>query len=454
VWTFTLRDGLKFEDGTAITSKEIAYGVARSFSPALADGPTWLQQWLAGDANFNQKYRGPYDGGAPTPPGVETPDPKTIVFRFSRPQPDMPFAATLGNTTPVPPAKDTKTAYDNKPVASGPYRVETYQRGTRLVLARNPHWSAATDPVRHAYADRFVLTFGQNPVNATQRILAGNGADQAAISWEMVPPQTLPRITSNQAVESHATRGATAYVGYLKINMQRVTDLSVRRALNCAFDRDAYIKATGGQAVAEPATTLLAKVVSGHRQYDAYHCGASGDPAKARKMLGGRTVTLSYGFRNNERGQKVAATIQSSLRKAGFDLKLVPIESTDYYTTIRTKNNGLDIYMASWGADWPSGATVIPALADGRTIADRGNSNTSYFNDAAVNAEIDRISSITNLTKASLAWAALDEKIMRKYAPMVPVYYDRTYSLNGAKVGGLHMDDVLGGTSLIDAYVK
>src|SRR4051812_7058626 len=82
-WTFRLREGLRFEDGSPITSADVAYAIARSFSPKLPDGPTWLQQWLTDTADFQSRYRGPYDGGAPAAPGVTTPDARTIVLHFA-----------------------------------------------------------------------------------------------------------------------------------------------------------------------------------------------------------------------------------------------------------------------------------------------------------------------------------------------------------------------------------
>ena len=454
VWTFRLREGLRFEDGSAITSKDVAYGIARSFSPALPDGPTWLQQWLADTADFQSRYRGPYDGGAPTAPGVSTPDPLTIVLRFARPRLDVPFAAALGNTTPVPRARDTRERYDLEPVATGPYRIERYERGHELVLVRNQHWVSATDPVRTAYPDRFVYVFGQNPIAATRRVLAAKPADQATISLERVPSELLLTVADNNELAAAATVGTTPYVAYLRINTERVTDVAVRRALNCAFDREGYIKTLGGRGVATPATTILPPVVAGYRPYNAYNCGPNGDPGRAREMLGGRRVALRYGYRSNDQGPALAAFLTRSLGRAGFDLTTVPIDPAKYYSTVRTRDSGLDLYVHVWGADWPTGQAVLPALTDGRTIGARGNSNTSYFSDAFVNSEIDRISAIGDLAQAARAWSALDEEIMRDHAPLVPLYYDRTLTLNGAGVGGLRLHAILGGTSLENAFVR
>jgi peptide/nickel transport system substrate-binding protein len=441
VWTYTLRTGLRFEDGTPIRSHDVAYAIARSFSPTLADGPTWLQNWLA--------ENGPYQG--PLPPGVRLPDDRTIVFEFPRPQPDLPFAMTLGNTTPVPRDRDTGVGYDLRPVATGPYRIDGYRPGERLTLVRNPQWDPDSDPVRHDHPDRFVFEFRQSARAATERILSGA---RTTVSFEQVPPEMLAAVADNRAVAQNATVGRTPYVGYLKINVPRVTDIAVRRALNCALDRDGYLSATGGRALSEPATTLLPRTVAGYRAYDAYDCGPAGDPDRAREMLGGRTVPLRFGYRDSGRGPAVAAFLQRSLAAAGFDLQLVPIAADRYYSTIGTRDNGLDVYIATWSADWPSGAAVIPALADGRTITERGNKNTSYLQDPGVNAAIDRIRAIGNLDEAARGWSELDERIMRDIAPLVPVFYDRTCTLNGLGVGGLHLHDVLGVASLTDAFVR
>jgi peptide/nickel transport system substrate-binding protein len=454
VWTYKLREGLRFEDGSAITSADVAYGIARSFSPELPDGPTWLQQWLADSADFRSRYSGPYDGGPAMAPGVSTPDRRTVVLRFARPRPDVPFAVALGNTTPVPRSRDTREQYDRQPVATGPYRIERYDRASELVLVRNPYWVSATDPIRTAYPDRFVYVFGQTPAVATERILAAHGADRAAVSLERVPSELLLTVAADNALAAHATVGTTPYVAYLKINTERVTDIAVRRALNCAFNRDGYIKTIGGLGIATPATTILSPIVAGYQDYNAYDCGPTGDPARAREMLGNRRIPLRYGYRDGDQGPAVAAFLKTSLAKAGFDLITLPIDPTAYFSTVRTRDNGLDIYVHTWGADWPTGEAVLPILLDGRTIAARGNSNTSYFSDTFVNSEIDRIDSIGDLTSAARAWGALDEAIMRDHAPLVPVYYDRTLSLNGARVGGLRLHAILGGTSLENAFVR
>ncbi len=131
-----------------------------------------------------------------------------------------------------------------------------------------------------------------------------------------------------------------------------------------------------------------------------------------------------------------------------------PLDAAQYYTIIGKKDNTCDIYRAGWGSDWPSGSTIIPPLLDGRTIAPAGNQNLSYYNSASTNAEIDRISGLTDATQASKDWAALDKKIMTDDAPLIPVFNNRNYTLDGSKIGGAFLSSAYGVTSLNTIYVK
>lgn len=452
-WTFTLREGIKYEDGRPITSRDIAYGIARSFSPDLPHGPHYIQQWLADDIEYNREYKGPYNGGSLMPPGVETPDDRTIVFRFKRPRPDMPFAAALAMTVPVPRDKDTRIEYDNRPFASGPYKIDTYQRGQRLVLVRNEHWDPATDPVRHQYPDTIRFEFGASGIQINERIIAAQGSDATALTWLVVPPEVLPKVLADSAVLGRVIQGLTQYTRYLAINTQRVPDLAVRQALNYAMDRENFLKVYGPMS-AEPGTTILSPTTVGYVNYNAYDGGPTGNPEKAKELLGGRVVPLTYAYINTPRQQKIAAFLQSSLERAGFRLTIQAVDPDKWYTTIGLKDNPFDIYMAGWGSDWPSGVTIIPPLYDGRQIAPAGNQNFSYIDMPDMNARMDSISLITDLTEAGRKWAELDRDIMTKYAPIVPLTYERNFSLVGPRVGGAFLSSPYGAVALTNIHVK
>ncbi|MEU8374233.1 ABC transporter substrate-binding protein [Micromonospora sp. NPDC048894] len=452
VWEFTVKDGVKFEDGSPITSKEIAYGIARSFDPDLTGGPTYLQEWLADSPQYDTKWDFAKNRTS-LPPGLTTPDAKTVRFEFAKPRCDLPFAVSLPTTAPLRPDRDTGVNLDQKPFSSGPYKIAKNQAGVQLTLDRNPHWDAATDPVRHQYPDQFVWTFGPTPDAAVNRVIADNGTDQSALAWNYVPASLVARVAQDQALKARSILSPTPSANQLVINNQRVTDLAVRRALNYAIDRDGLVKALGGQTVAQPMTTLMPPSTIGYQAYDAYPAGANGDVDKAKELLGGKTPELVLGVADSATEQQIGTQLKGNLERAGFKITVRNIPDDAKLDEIKKKNNPWDLYIGNWAADWPSGASILPVLYDGRTIKAEGNSNQAYFNDPAVNAEIDRIQAMPPADQGP-EWGKLDQRIMTEYAPVVPLFVDVAYTVHGSKAGGVFISSVFGYPSFVNAHVK
>ncbi|MET9297999.1 MULTISPECIES: ABC transporter substrate-binding protein [Micromonospora] len=452
VWEFTIKEGVKFEDGRPITSKEIAYGIARSFDPDLTGGPTYLQEWLADTPQYDTKWDFKKNKTS-LPPGLTTPDPRTLRFEFNKPRCDLPFAVSLPATAPLPPDKDTGVNLDNMPFSSGPYRFTKIQPGVEMVLERNPNWDPATDAVRHAYPDKFVWTLGADQNTQTNRVLAGTGNDAAAVASGGVPSELLAKITGDPALKARMIVAATPNVFRLSINTTRVTDLSVRQAINYAIDRSSITKNLGGPYGAMPLTTLLPPTTLGYKKFDAYPAGESGDPAKAKEALGGKSVNLVLGTGDETWQQETATQVKNALEKAGFTVTVKPIPADGYLDFVKKKDNPWDIWVDSWAADWPSGASVLPVLFDGRGLKAEGNSNTSQLNSEAINAEFDRVLALDPAKQAD-EWSKLDEKLMKESAPAVPLYNEVVSVAHGEKAGGLFIGSIFGWPSFVNAYVK
>lgn len=138
-WTFTLKDGVKYDDGSPVTTADVKYGLERSFAPELSGGLGYHKALLVG----GESYKGPY--ASKKLDSIETPDAKTIIFKLNKAYGDWPWIASMPAFAPVPAARDTDPQqYAAKIAATGPYQLDSYQQGVALKLKRNPNWSADT----------------------------------------------------------------------------------------------------------------------------------------------------------------------------------------------------------------------------------------------------------------------------------------------------------------------
>ncbi|GAA2515336.1 ABC transporter substrate-binding protein [Streptomyces longisporus] len=461
VWTYTLKQGLKYEDGTAITSADIKYGIERSFAPELSGGAPYLRDWLVGAAD----YQGPYKDKKGLS-AIETPDARTIVFHLNKPEGEFPYLATQTQFTPVPKSKDTGTKYAQHPVSSGPYKVvKNENNGEHILLERNPYWSTATDAERKAYPDKVDVKSGLDPSVINQRLSASQATDATSVTVDTnLGPAELAKVTGDKELASRVGTGHFGQTDYIAFNptVKPFNDVRVRQAISYAIDRSSVINAAGGSALAEAATTYLPDQKSfGYTPYDLFPAGRTGNPAKAKELLAqagyknGLTVTLTHSnAKNFETSPEIATAVQDALKQSGITVKLQGLEDNDYSDKIHNVKTEPGFFLTHWGADWPSGGPFLAPIFDGRQIVkDGANFNTGLLNDKSVNAEIDAINKLTDLDAAAKRWGALDKKIGEQ-ALTVPLFHPVYKRLVGKDIRNVVISDWTGVLDISQVAVK
>ncbi|MFD9338208.1 ABC transporter substrate-binding protein [Streptomyces sp. NPDC060028] len=463
-WTYTLKDGLKYEDGTPITTADIKYGIERSFAAELSGGAPYLRDWLVG----GETYEGPYKDGGKGLDSIVVPDTKTITFKLRKPEGDFPFVATQTQFAPVPKAKDTGVKYEEHPVSSGPYKVQKNENdGEHLTLERNEHWDPKTDEERKAYPDRIDVRAGLDSAVVNQRLTTSSGPDAAAITTDTnLGPAELAQIGANADSElaSRVGTGHFGYVNYLAFNpkVAPFDNPKVRQAISYAVNRTSVVNAAGGSALAEPATTFLPEHQAfGFTPYDHFPAGKTGDPAKAKEVLkeagypDGLTITLTHSnAQNRQTSPEVATAVQQALAAAGITVKLEGLENNAFNEKRWDAKNTPGFFLSRWGADWPSGGPFLAPIFDGRQIVANGsNYNHAQLDDPAVNAEIDEIAKLTDLAAAGKRWGALDKKIGEQ-ALDVPLFHPVYKRLVGKDVKNVVISDWTGVLDISQVSVK
>ncbi|MFI5981753.1 ABC transporter substrate-binding protein [Streptomyces sp. NPDC051555] len=461
-WTYTLKDGLKYEDGTPITTADVKYGIERSFAAELSGGAPYLRDWLIG----GDTYQGPYKDGGKGLDSIVVPDARTITFKLRKPEGEFPFVATQTQFAPVPKAKDTGVKYEEHPVSSGPYKVVKNENdGERLTLERNENWDPKTDEERKAYPDRIDVRSGLDSAVINQRLSTSSGADAAAITTDTnLGPAELAQIGADKNLAARVGTGHFGYINYLAFNpkVAPFDNPKVRQAISYAINRTSVINAAGGSALAEPATTFLPeREAFGYAAYDHFPAGKTGDPAKAKQLLAeagfkdGLTITLTHSTaQNRQTSPEVATAVQQALAAAGITVKLEGLENNAFNQKRWDVKSTPGFFLSRWGADWPSGAPFLAPIFDGRQIVkDGSNYNHAQLDDPAVNTEIDEIAKLTDLAAAGKRWGALDKKIGEQ-ALDVPLFHPVYKRLVGKDVKGVVISDWTGVLDISQVSVK
>ncbi|MGC4943025.1 ABC transporter substrate-binding protein [Kribbella sp. DT2] len=436
-WTYKLKPGLKYADGSPIVAADIKYGVERSFAPELSGGLTYHKPLLAGA----EKYAGPYKGQELA--SIETPDETTIVFKLGKAYGDWPWIVSMPAFSPVPKKADTDPAhYGEDPVASGPYQIKSYAPGSKLELERNPNWDQAGDPARTGLPDSIVTDMGLQPDVINQRLIADAGDDKfAATTGTSVPAALIPTVTGNPAVKARVATSPSGALQYLAMNNKRpaLANPEVRKAIQFAVDKQAVQVAEGGPEFGgEIATTLITPGIDGYTKFDLYQAPPQGDPEKAKSMLaaaGATNLNLVLAADNQKLG--VAQAIQQGLKRAGITVTIKPYEA-EALTEVQTNAKGdYDLTVSSWLPDFPSAIGNIQPLFSTSEIGN-GGYNLSRYSNPAVDTAIAAATGEPDRAKAATQWAALDQQILGD-APLVPLLYATNAFLHGSKVQNFYL---------------
>ena len=456
-WTYHIRSGLKFEDGTPITSKDVKYAVERSTNYApdvLPNGPTYFQTYL-GDPTYPGAFKDP----SPDKMGltsITTPDATTVEFHLQHPFAEFNYLATLPETAPVPMAKDTGANYQNHPVSSGPYMFKgNTDPNTGFSLVRNPNWSAASDPVEKQYPDEIDVTYKVQAADIDSRLFSG----QIDMDLDGTGVQTAGRakIINSKNLQKNSDDPVSGFLWYAALNTKvaPLDNVDCRKAIEYALDKTTQQTAYGGTYGGDIASTLLPPTVAGYQKFDDYEFTSQphGDIAKAKDELQkcgkptGFTVNISA---RGDRPKEVSAAqgIQEALKKIGVNVQIQQYQTGAYFSNFAgvpsfVHSNDLGILMMGWGADWPSGFGFLSQIVDGRAIKTAGNSNLQETNDPSINAMLDSAAQNNDQSARNKIYAQIDQKVMGQ-AEVVPEVYAKSLLYRPANVTNVYVNQAYG----------
>jgi peptide/nickel transport system substrate-binding protein len=428
-WTFTLKQGVTFEDGRAITSRDVKYGIERSFaSDVVVGGPTYVVDLLDDPGN---PYAGPYQDESAGHLGlaaIETPDDATIVFRLRRPAPEFPYVMALPSSSPVPIEHDTGAKYGAKPVSSGPYLITSVDPATGILLDRNPKWDPATDDVRTALPDKVVVRTGMSGLERDQALLAGSA--DIDLSGTGVQEATTARIAEDDSDIPLADRIDDVTTGAVRLlamptDVAPMNDQNCRQAVAAVIDRAAVQDRLGGAADAVRSSQLWPRALS----------GGPDDPDPRPDLQAARDSLTECGQPDGFSTTMAVADVPSSvdtaqviadeLAEVGIEVEITKLDPASFYAhdvgnPDNVKAKGYGLVLATWTADLPTPASFLVPLIDGRSIRGVGNTNYARLNNPDINTLIDQARAAGDTADAAGLWrdVAAAARDTRAYVPL------------------------------------
>jgi len=452
-WKFTIRDGVKWENGDPVTAEEVAFGIVRSMdAKTFPNGPGLAYSnpfFLGGDT-----YKGPYTGKDPdgTKQKAVSVDGNTVTVKMSQPFPDFPYYGAFPAMGAIPKGAASDPAkYAQHPLSNGPYKITSYTNAKSLVLEHNDQWDPATDPGRTQYPDGYEFKAGLQ-LNQIDQILLGNqGEGQTSLTYDKIAAQDYRKF--QQDSPDQLVEGPAPCTYYGAPDYRKITDKKVREALVWAFPYKDTILATGliPGVTAIEATNIMPPGTPGRTEYNPVegHEPFETDPEKARALLeeaGAVGTEIRFLWRtDNELNTKSKDVFVKALEKAGFKATPVATTEANYVVDRDDPNTDINYRSAAWCADWPSGATWIPPLFQTVNMKEIGQvgTNEAVFSEPSIDAKIKETIQMP-ADQQPAAWDALDKEIMTKYLPWVVQYYAGQAMAHGTRVQGFENDNTLG----------
>ncbi len=320
-------------------------------------------------------------------------------------------------------------------LSDGPYQVASYTPGKQIVLSRNPDWRQSSDPVRHQYVTKVVVTLG---TSSDQTVLADlqAGSQDLFLADLGIPSQSIAGLQAAHD-ERLAIWPSSNLNPYIILNLRSPNDggamgkLAVRQAIEYGVDKSAIVKVSGGPAVAKITTGAIPPGSAGYQPYTRYATpGSQGSPAKCKSLLASagyaHGLTLGYLYPNDSTSTTIFQSIQGSLGACGITLKGMPEPSggayfTDLGNTPQTSKPGTwDMATGSWFPDWfgNNGRTLIQPLFGSACAL--GTVNAGCYQSAAVNAVIAQALKTASGPAAAALWRQAATQAMND-AAIVPL---------------------------------
>ncbi len=420
-YTFHVRPGQRLSNGEKITAANFKYAIQRANNPRM-NSPA--AAFLADLVSVTTK--GKY----------------TLVITLKRPRPDfasivsMPFFQAISLKTPIDP-NGVK-----KPASGGPYYISARDIGRSIVLSRNGFYKGP----RPHNANSITITVNTNLDTSLLQVRS----NQRDYDMFGVPPTAHVQLHNNYPKQYHVKPGVitdfltmnTTYgskgegiKNHSCFNGYAGPGVRTRQAVNYVVNRPAALAQRGAFA-GTPTNQILPPTMPGFHNWKKQLGYPTGRPntSKARSLKPKKCNIVFYAA-TSPTSIGIAQLVKGDLNRIGIntDIKTFPF-------AVRIAKEGhrgepYDLDLQAWGADYPDPVDFVDILLNGNNIQAENNNDNAYFDNKTFNKRMEQAGRISNLSKRYAAWALIDRDVMKKQAPLAPLFFRTVREFTSKRVG-------------------
>ena len=426
VYTFKLRQGVKFHNGRTMTAADIKYSIERSVDPTTQSPG---QGFFAAIKGFEELAAGKAGGLS----GITVPNDDTVIIELSRPDATFLQVLAINFAFVVPKEEVDRYGQDfgRNPVGTGGYKMTEWTLGQRVVFEKNSDYFRKGIP----YLDKVTFEVGQDPTVSLLRLQRG----EIDVLGDPIPSAQFLQVKNDPANKDLIVEGGLLHTGYVTMNVTKppFDKKAVRQAVNMAINKDRVLRIVNNRGVA--ANQPLPPAMPG---YDPNYKGYPYDPAKAKVLLAeagyANGFTTELYVMNTDPNPRIAQAIQQDLSEIGIKAE---VKSLAQSVVIAAGGDGTAPMIWSggmaWIADYPDPSNFYgPILGCGGAVAGGWNW-AKYCNKdlEARAAEADAMVDPAQADQRRDKWRQIFVDLMDD-APWAPVFNEVRFAMHSGRIGG------------------
>lgn len=436
VYTFRLRPGVLFHDGSTLEASDVVFSLERILDPDVGSSRAWVLDAIKGAKDFMA-------GRAGAVAGLATSGPLDLSITLEAPLAHFPALLAMPAAYVVCPEAVARWGkdYGYHPVGTGPWQLESWREGVEMrFMAFSGYFGER--PRLRALSYRFI------PDAATRQ------AEFEAGNLEVLGlgEENYDYFASNPRFSGQIRRAPELAVVYMALNCAKppFDNVLVRRAINHAINRQGILEAI------RPGRYVLANgsIPPGLGGHEPIWEGYTYDPPLARSLLAqaGYPQGFSMDLVIRSGGMSVlsAEPIQAELAKVGIRVRIVQMETQAFFAATGDTGNP-DACLLSWVADYADPENFLyPLFFSGNTPS---AGNNARFTDPVADRLMEDIHRESDPERrAALCRAA--EKSIFEQAPWVPLFFPVQLSVCQPEVRGLRVWPVYNGNKMTEVWLE